>query len=84
MPLNVYERGGVLHFVSCGYYFDLGRRGNGRCVKVPLPGWLSPGTTHVEHHDEPNGWFRFTMTVTHPVFGEMFHQTGRFHAMGRS
>ncbi len=40
--------------------------------------------THVEHHDEPDGWFRFTMTVTHPIFGEMFYQTGRFHAAGRS
>ena len=83
MPLNMYERGGVLHFVSCGYYFDLGR-GNGQCVKVPLSKWLSPGTTHVEHHDEPNGWFRFTMSVTHPIFGKMFYQTGRFHAVGES
>src|ERR1700675_2353788 len=26
MPLNVYERHGVLHFVSRGYYFDFGKR----------------------------------------------------------
>jgi len=76
MPLHVFERGGALHFVSRGYYFDLGR------VKVPLPSWLSPGTTHVEHIDEAAGWFRFTMTVTHPVFGELFYQTGRFRAAG--
>jgi hypothetical protein len=73
MPLNVYERDGVLHFVSRGYYFDLG-------VRLPLPWWLAPGTTHVEHIDEADGWFRFTMTVTHPLFGEVFYQTGRFHA----
>jgi hypothetical protein len=84
MPLRVYEAGGALHFLSRGYYFDLGRLRNGRRVKVPLPKWLSPGTTHVEHHDEAGGWFRFTMTVTHPVFGEMFFQTGRFHAAGSS
>jgi hypothetical protein len=47
---------------------------------VWLPRWLSPGTTHVEHHDETNGWFRFTMTVSHPVFGELFYQSGRFRA----
>ena len=82
MPLNVYEERGVLHFVSRGYYFDLGRRPNGRRVKIPLPALLSPGTTHVEHIDEANGWFRFTMTVTHPFFGEMFYQTGRFTAAG--
>jgi hypothetical protein len=49
-------------------------------LKIPLPAWLSPGTTHVEHADESNGWFRFTMTVTHPLFGEVFYQTGRFRA----
>lgn len=74
MPLDVYESQGVLHFVSQGYYFDLGG------VHFNLPWWLSPGTTHVEHIDEANGWFRFTMTVSHPIFGEVFYQTGRFHA----
>jgi hypothetical protein len=83
MPLNVYEQRGVLHFVSRGYYFDFGKRPNGERIKVPLPAFLSPGTTHVEHLDEANGWFRFTMTVTHPLFGEMFYQTGRFRAAGK-
>jgi Domain of unknown function (DUF4166) len=77
MPLNVFERRGVLHFVSRGYYFDFGES-----FRVPLPSLLSPGTTHVEHIDESDGWFRFTMTVTHPLFGEMFYQTGRFKAAG--
>jgi len=75
MPLDVYERHGVLHFVSKGYYFDIGFG-----LKIHLPGGLSPGTTHVEHIDEAEGWFRFTMTVTHPVLGEVFYQTGRFRA----
>lgn len=44
--------------------------------KSPFP------QSHVEHIDEANGWFRFTMTTTHPVFGEIFFQTGRFHALG--
>jgi Domain of unknown function (DUF4166) len=77
MPLHVFERRGILHFVSRGYYFDFGGR-----WKVPLPVLLSPGTTHVEHIDEADGWFRFTMTVTHPLLGEMFYQTGRFEAAG--
>jgi len=76
MPLHVFERRGVLHFVSRGYYFDFGG------FRVPLPNLLSPGTTHVEHIDESDDWFRFTMTVTHPLFGEMFYQTGRFKAAG--
>jgi len=73
MPLHVYEAGRVLHFVSRGYYFDLGFG-----LRLPLPALFSPGVTHVEHIDLGHGWFRFTMTVTHPQFGELFFQTGRF------
>lgn len=82
MALDVYERAGVLHFVSRGYYFEVPIPASRRRVRVRLPRWLSPGITHVEHIDETEGWFRFTMTVTHPLFGEMFYQTGRFHASG--
>ncbi|HEY6126069.1 MAG TPA: DUF4166 domain-containing protein, partial [Steroidobacteraceae bacterium] len=80
MPLDTYEDGGVLHFVSKGYYFDLGLGDFGRGLKLWLPGVLSPGVTHVEHVDLGHGWFRFTMTVMHPLFGEIFFQTGRFSA----
>jgi hypothetical protein len=78
MPLDTFEDGGVLHFVSRGYYFDfrLGHLG----LKLWLPRLLSPGVTHVEHIDLGHGWFRFTMTVMHPLFGEVFFQTGRFAA----
>jgi hypothetical protein len=76
MPLDVHEAGGVLHFVSRGYYFRLG------ALRLWLPHCLSPGTTHVEHADEGSGWFRFTMTVRHPLLGELFYQTGRFCAAG--
>ena len=78
MPLDTFEDGGVLHFVSRGYYFDLGFGDFG--WKVWLPALLSPGVTHVEHIDLGHGWFRFTMTVMHPLFGEVFFQTGRFSA----
>jgi hypothetical protein len=81
MPLAVYEERGVLHFVSRGYYFELGpRRWGAWRPRISLPSWLTPGTTHVEHADEAEGWFRFTMTVTHALFGEVFYQTGRFRA----
>jgi len=75
MPLDTYEDGGVLHFVSRGYYFDLGLG-----LRLWLPPLLSPGVTHVEHIDLGHGWFRFTMTVTHPLLGAVFFQTGRFCA----
>jgi hypothetical protein len=74
MPLAVFECGGVLHFVSSGYFFScLGRR-------IAVPALLPPGRTHVEHIDEGLGWFRFTMTVTHTWLGEVYFQTGRFRA----
>jgi hypothetical protein len=79
MPLHTFEDGGILHFVSKGYYFDLGFGVRG-LLRLWLPGMLSPGVTHVEHIDLGHGWFRFTMTVTHPLFGEIFFQTGRFCA----
>jgi hypothetical protein len=75
MPLAVHEAGGVLYFVSRSYYFDLGFG-----LRLPLPLFFSPGVTRVEHVDLGNGWFRFTLVVTHPLFGEMFFQTGRFCA----
>jgi hypothetical protein len=77
MPLRVYEAAGALHFVSCGYYFDLGRRRDGGIRKFWLPDWIAP-ETHVTHVDEDDGWFRFTMRVTHRRAGELFFQTGRF------
>lgn len=74
MPLTVFERDGALHFLSTSYFFRwLG-------LKVTVPGLLPPGRTHVEHIDEGRGWFRFTMTVSHPWFGEVYFQTGRFRA----
>ena len=78
MPLHTFEEGGVLHFVSRGYYFDLSL--GAFAWKLWLPALLSPGVTHVEHIDLGHGWFRFTMTVMHPLFGEVFFQTGRFSA----
>jgi hypothetical protein len=73
MPLRVYVEGHALHFVSEGYYFDLGLG-----LRLWLPPFLSPGVTHVEHVDLAHGWFRFTLSVEHRWFGEMFFQTGRF------
>jgi hypothetical protein len=79
MPLDTYVEGGVLHFVSRGYYFHLGAG-----FRLWLPALLSPGVTHVEHIDLGHGWFRFTMTVTHPLGGEVYFQTGRFCAAEES
>ena len=80
MALNVFEQCGVLHFVSKAYFFEFAIPWTLRRARIALPSWLSPGVTHVEHIDGAEGWFRFTMTVIHPLFGEVFYQTGRFHS----
>jgi hypothetical protein len=80
MPLETFEEDGVLHFVSRGYFFDCRSADLGLGFRLWLPRMLSPGITHVEHIDLGHGWFRFTMTVMHPLFGELFFQTGRFTA----
>lgn len=82
MTLQVFERDGVLHFLSRGYFFEVELPLLPTRLRIALPGLFSPGTTHVEHVDEPDGWFRFTLHVRHVLFGEMFFQTGRFHAAG--
>jgi hypothetical protein len=79
MPLDVREENGVLVFESRGYYFDF--RSGDWGFRLPLPAFFSPGLTRVEHIDLGHGWFRFTLVVKHPWFGEMFFQTGRFCAM---
>lgn len=81
MPLKVYEHRGALHFESEGYYFELFRR-RGRPLRLALPHWLSPGVTRVEHRDLGGGWFRFTLCVEHPRWGELFFQSGRFRTAG--
>ncbi|HTV79926.1 MAG TPA: DUF4166 domain-containing protein [Steroidobacteraceae bacterium] len=83
MPLDVYEQEHALHFVSRSYYFAIRLPLIGQ-LKLALPTWLSPGITHVVHTDQGHGWFRFTMIVTHPAFGELFYQTGLFRASGGS
>jgi hypothetical protein len=82
MSLKAYEAAAGLHFVSHDYYFHCSVPLLGVRVRLVLPRWLSPGTTHVEHIDLADGWFRFTMTVTHPLLGEVFHQSGCFRSSG--
>ena len=75
MWLELYEAEGLLCFRSRRYFIEcLGRR-------RALPDWLTPGETLVTHGDEPDGRFRFTMTIRHPIFGETFFQDGVFETV---
>jgi len=72
MALDVFEREASLHFRSRAYFWDFGGR------RLPIPALLTPGVTHVVHSDEPDGRFRFRMTIRHPWLGETFFQDGVF------
>lgn len=73
MRLRLFERDGAIHFASTGYGLDVGR------WRLPKPRLLTPGDAHVVHSDEGNGWFRFTMSFRHWLFGETYFQQGLFH-----
>lgn len=72
MALDVFEHAGDLVFESRRYFLALGG------WRVAIPRLLSPGTCRVEHRDLGDGLFRFTLSMTHPLWGETFHQTGVF------
>jgi len=72
MKLDVREIDSELHFISTGYFFRLGS------VRIDLPALSPPGATRVVHIDRGGGRFQFSMRTTHPWFGEMFVQEGKF------
>ncbi len=72
MALSVFEHQGSLVFESRRYELALGRH------RIRVPALLTPGTCRVTHTDLGEGRFRFTMEMTHPLWGRTFHQTGAF------
>ena len=72
MELDVFEEGGALVFRSRRYFLALGG------WHLPVPMALTPGVCRVEHRDEGDGRFRFTLSMVHPWWGRTFHQTGLF------
>lgn len=73
MALDVFEEDGSLVFQSRRFFLAFG------LMRVPVPNWLAPGQCRVSHTDLGGGDFRFTMSMTHPLWGETFHQSGVFN-----
>lgn len=72
MALEVGVEDGALAFRDAGYHLTvLGRR-------IALPRILHPGRLVVRHEDRGGGTFRFSLTLTHPIFGELLHQAGLY------
>jgi hypothetical protein len=72
MRLKLSVRGGALHFRSLGYFAGVFG------LRIAIPGLLTPGRALITHEDMGAGWFRFTLSFRHPIFGETFYQTGLF------
>lgn len=72
MALAVFEEDGALVFESRRYFFDLAG------FHIPIPAFLTPGRCRVTHTPVTPTRFRFTMDMTHPLWGGTFHQTGVF------
>jgi hypothetical protein len=72
MDLDIFERSARLYFVSDSYFAEVFG------ARIRLPRWLSPGRLEVFHEDIGDGWFRFAMTLTHPVLGVLLRQDGHF------
>ncbi|SHM62443.1 DUF4166 domain-containing protein [Rhizobacter sp. OV335] len=72
MALDVFEERGSLVFQSRGFSLVWGR------LRLPVPALLTPGTCRVMHTDLGGGFFRFTLSMVHPLWGQTFHQSGVF------
>lgn len=64
-----------LTFTSHSYFIRLAGR------RVPIPRLLSPGKMTVTHRQTGQRRFRFTLELTHPLFGELVFQTGIFEEL---
>ena len=73
MVLDVTARGGALIFTSRAFFLTIGR------WRLPVPALLTPGRCEVVHETIDAARFRFTLTMTHPLWGTTFRQTGVFH-----
>lgn len=73
MALRVEPMADGLRFVSDHYFLAVGT------VRLPLPHWLGPGRTVVEHHDLGHGCFMFSLMLRHPLFGRLVEQHALFH-----
>ena len=75
MSLRVTAEAGALVFESRGYFLALSRTGR----RLPLPALLTPGCCRVTHAPAGPGRFRFTLSMTHPLWGTTVTQDGTFH-----
>ena len=72
IALTITADASALHFHADHYFLSIGR------LRWRLPRLLAPGELTISHVDHADGWFAFVLTLHHPRFGELIHQTGMF------
>ncbi len=72
MVLDVSVEDGTLVFTSRAFFLAVGG------WRLPIPAWLTPGRCRVEHRAVDAERFRFSLSMTHPLWGTTFRQTGVF------
>jgi hypothetical protein len=72
MSLQLAVEHRTLVFRSTGFFVRIG------AASIRIPAWLTPGVIEVRHREERGGTFSFTLTVVHPWFGVIVHQTAFF------
>ena len=72
MKLVLAVRDGNLHFESDGYFWQLFG------VRLPIPGWFTPGKTYLCHRNNDQDQFDIRIDIRHPLFGTTFTQAGVF------
>ncbi len=61
-----------LYFLSDRYFLKVGQR------RLLLPRWADPGRLVVGHEELGDRQFRFTLELSHPIFGELLWQDATF------
>ncbi len=61
-----------LYFVSDRYFLKLRQR------RLSFPRWVCPGRLVVGHEELGGGYFRFTLELSHPLFGALIWQDATF------
>jgi Domain of unknown function (DUF4166) len=76
MQLAISVEDHALVFASTGYQWSAFGR------TITLPRWLSPGHARIEHRDLDGERFRFSLTLTHPLFGQLVEQVAEYRDAG--
>jgi hypothetical protein len=72
MPLGVSFEKRALVFRSVDCIWRLGS------WRLRFPDWMTPGRIDVIHLGERHGQFSFSLSVVHPLFGDIIYQIGFF------